>query len=129
MLGVNQIEAQLEKDRLHAGREGKGQSVLMVSGSPKGRKSKNPLFPFAVSRVFGRENKDLVPLLPELMAEYLDGGGEAIDQGFIVAGEDADLHGRPRTAPMENPSILGNSRLYPAFKRLKKGRLCRSTFE
>jgi hypothetical protein len=47
--------------------------------------------------ISGRKDEYLVSLCPEFPAEDLDGGREAIDQGLVIAGKDADLHGRPRT--------------------------------
>jgi hypothetical protein len=69
----------------------------MVGRNPKGRKSKNPFFPLTMAGILRRKDEYLMPLCPEFPAEDLDGGREAIDQGLVIAGKDADLHGRPRT--------------------------------
>jgi hypothetical protein len=96
MLGMKKVQPQLGKGRLHPRREGERQGVLMVSRSPKGGKSKNPFFPLDMAGILGCKDKHLVTLCFEFPAEDLDGGGEAIDQGLVIAGKDADLHGRDR---------------------------------
>lgn len=95
MLGMKKVQLQSGKKICDPRGERKGQGVLMMRGNPKGGKSKYPFLLSLISGIGGGEDKNSMSSVLELPREDLNGGGKTIDQGLIIAGEDADVKASP----------------------------------